>query len=124
MTATSYDLHGARIFACAAEGTKLRNGRDAVDLISEAVPHNADWILIPVERLDPDFFRLGTGVAGEFVQKFVTYRRRLVILGDISHNITASSALRDFVYESNRGEQVWFVTNIGELEKRLAPGRP
>jgi hypothetical protein len=30
-----------------------------------------------------------------------------------------SSALRDFVYETNRGNQVWFVADQEELEKRL-----
>ena len=60
-------------FACAAEGKKLRSDRDAVDLIGEA--HGRDLILIPAERLDDDFFHLRTGVAGAFLQKFVTYGR-------------------------------------------------
>jgi hypothetical protein len=122
MAATSYEVHGVRILACAPDGKKLHGDRDAVALIEEAIRHDADLILIPVERLADDFFRLRTRVAGEIIQKFVTYRRRIAIAGDISQYLEESSALRDFVYESNRGEQVWFVANPEELERELAPG--
>ncbi len=37
----------------------------------------ADWVLIPVECFDDDFFRLKTRIAGEIIQKFVNYRRKL-----------------------------------------------
>jgi hypothetical protein len=62
---------------------------------------------------------LRTGVAGEMLQKFVNYGVKLAILGDVSGYTTASSALRDFIYESNRGETIWFVANRHELEQRL-----
>ncbi|MGA2135550.1 MAG: DUF4180 domain-containing protein [Bryobacteraceae bacterium] len=67
-----------------------------------------------------DFFKLRTRIAGEFVQKFVTYRVRLAIAGDISGYLEGSSALRDFVVECNRGSQVWFVADAQELQTRLA----
>ncbi|MGA3188649.1 MAG: DUF4180 domain-containing protein [Bryobacteraceae bacterium] len=94
----------------------LRTDRDAIELMSEA---RDGMVVIPVERLDDDFFRLKTGVAGAFIQKFVTYGRRLVVVGDISAFLEESSALRDFVYEANRGDHVWFVENLEELERRL-----
>jgi hypothetical protein len=108
-------------FACAAEGKKLRSERDAVDLIGEA--QGSDLILIPAHRLDDDFFRLRTGVAGAFLQKFVTYGRRVAILGDISRYLDESSAFRDFVVEANRGDHVWFVRTIEDLEMRIAQSR-
>jgi hypothetical protein len=43
----------------------------------------------------------------------VTYGRRVAILGDISRYIDESPALRDFVIEANRGDQVWLVSAIG-----------
>jgi hypothetical protein len=108
-------------FACAAEGKKLRSERDAVDLIGEA--QGRDLILIPAERLDDDFFRLRTGVAGAFLQKFVTYGRRIAILGNISRYVDESSSLRDFVVEANRGDHVWFVQTIEDLEMRISRSR-
>lgn len=77
----------------------------------------ARTIVVPVERLDPDFFRLSTGVAGEIVQKFVTYRRRLVVLGDVSSFVERSDAFRDWVHEVNRGSDVRFVADDEELAR-------
>jgi hypothetical protein len=108
-------------FECAAEGKKLRSDRDAVDLIGEA--QGCHLILIPAERLDEDFFLLRTRVAGAFLQKFVTYGRRVAILGDISRYMEESSAWRDFVVEANRGNHVWFVQTIEELDRRIAQSR-
>jgi uncharacterized protein DUF4180 len=97
----------------------VRSERDAVELIGGALGQGARFVAIPAERLDDDFFRLRTGVAGAILQKFVTYRIPLAIVGDISAHVEESSALRDFVYESNRGEHVWFVTDLAELKTRL-----
>jgi hypothetical protein len=106
------------IFYCAPHGTKLRTDRDAVDLIGEA--QGADFIAIPTERLDDDFFRLRTGVAGQMLQKFATYGRRVAIVGDISRYIEESTAFRDFVIESNRGDHLWFADSVAELEQWLS----
>ena len=119
MPAGSYELHGVRVLECATDGAPLRNDRDAVDLISKAWEHRATLIAIPTERLGNDFFRLSTRIAGEIIQKFLIYGLRVAIVGDISQYVNESSALRDFVYESNRGEHVWFLPNIEELDKRL-----
>jgi Domain of unknown function (DUF4180) len=118
----SYVLEGVRIFECAAEGTPLRSGRDATDLMSMAWEHRATLVAIPAERLGDDFFRLKTGVAGEIVQKFVNYHLPLAIVGDISRYLDESTALRDFVRESNRGNQVWFVASIDDLDRRVVRG--
>ena len=118
----TYELHGERIFECAAEGVQLRGDRDAVEIIGAALGHGARLIAIPTERLGIDFFRLKTGVAGAMLQKFVTYGIRVAIVGDISEHMKESSALRDFVYESNRGSHGWFVANVEELEQRLRGG--
>ena len=58
---------------------------------------------MPVARIAPAFFALATGVAGAVVQKFVNYRLRLVVVGDVTEHVAASTALRDFVREANRG---------------------
>lgn len=92
-----------------ADGPPLRSGEDAIGLIFAA---HADWIAVPVERFDPAFFDLSTGVAGEFVQKFVNYGQRLAIVGEVPGE---SAALRGFVRECNRGRQVRFVTDPAEL---------
>ena len=115
-----YELHGVRVVECAPDGKKLRTYQDAVDLIGKTFENRATLIVIPVECLDDEFFELKTRIAGELIQKFVQYRRRLVILGDISRHLAESSALRAFVNESNRGKEVWFLASRDDLEERLA----
>jgi hypothetical protein len=51
-------------------GPLLSSGADALGLIYDDGSREADWIAVPVARLDPAFFTLSSGVAGEFVQKF------------------------------------------------------
>jgi Domain of unknown function (DUF4180) len=114
-----YDLHGVRILERPAEGSPIRSSQDAIDLIGEAHSRQAAVVVIPAERLGDDFFRLKTGLAGEIIQKFVTYGVRLAILGDLSHYLNDSDALRDFVYESNNASHCWFVTDRKELQRRL-----
>lgn len=111
--------HGVRILAYPADGSTVTTDRDAVDLIAQAFDHQPDLILLPVERLNEGFFTLSTRIAGEIVQKFVTYGIRLAIIGDISRHLEASSALRDYVRETNRGHQVWFVADLSELDAQL-----
>ena len=80
-------------------------------MIQETFGTGIRLAVVPVERLDPDFFVLRTGVAGAFVQKLVQYRLRLVVVGDISAQIAASDALRDWVREVNRGRDILFVAD-------------
>ena len=82
-------------------GPLVGSERDATDILGEAFAHNATVIVIPAARLDPDFLRLRSGLAGNFIQKLQNYHCRLVVLGDISAAVAASTALRDFVYETN-----------------------
>lgn len=93
----------------------------ANDVIGDAWSEEATLIAIPVARLDPAFFDLRSLVAGEFLQKIVNYRLRVAILGDISAFVAESGALRDFVWESNRGTQVWFLDDEAALLARLVP---
>jgi len=118
----AHDLHGFQVFECPAEGPPLRSDRDATDLIGTARSHGASLIAIPTSRLDDDFFQLRTRIAGEILQRFVTYRVRVAIVGDISRHLSDSSALRDFVRECNRGDQIWFVSDLAELARRLSTG--
>ena len=92
---------------------------DAADK-AEAASADAGLIVLPANRLAPEFFQLSTGVAGEMLQKFVLYRKRLAIIGDLSMYTQESKALRDFVYESNRGPAIWFLVDRSQLEDRLS----
>ncbi len=115
-----YESGGVRIFECGGEGPLLRSDRDATHLIGEAAGVDAGLTVVPVNRLDPEFFSLRTRLAGEFLQKFVTYGKRIAILGEIPAEFSQSRALHDFIVECNRGQQIWFVHSREELAERLA----
>jgi hypothetical protein len=117
-------LDGVPVLVCATEGSPLRDDREAVDLIAQAqFGHCAEWVAVPVDRLTPEFFQLRTGVAGAIVQKFVQYRTRLAVVGDVAAHLAASDAVQDWVREANRGRHIWFVADLAELEQRLATAR-
>jgi len=113
------EFAGHRALVLSPTGPLLRSEDDARDLIQETFGTDIRLAVVPVERLDPEFFALRTGVAGAFVQKLVQYRLRLVVLGDVSAQTAASDALRDWVREVNRGRDILFVDDLGALEARL-----
>ena len=110
---------GSGIIRLPLDGPRLAVGQDALDAIGQAWGSDASTIVVPVERLDPGFFDLRTGVLGELTQKFVNYRIRLVVLGDVTGHTQESSAFRDYVRETNGGDQVWFLADNAELATRL-----
>ncbi|MGO1075851.1 DUF4180 domain-containing protein [Inquilinus sp. CA228] len=107
------------IMACDAEGPMIDSPQRAVDLIGEAMFAGASVIALPASRLGPAFFQLRTGLAGEIAQKAVNYWLKLVVIGDISTHLAASSALRDWVREANRGREIWFEPSLDSLAARL-----
>ena len=98
-----------------ATGPLLAQESDALDIIGEAFGQQAELITIPAGRLSPDFFRLGTGLAGAMLQKFTNYQLRVAIVGDISAFTDKSAPLQDFLRVSNRRGQVRFLGSQAEL---------
>ena len=115
------DISGIRVLFFDPTGPTIAAPGDANDLIGEAWGQEATFLAIPAERLAPEFFQLRSLLAGEIIQKIVTYRLRVAIIGDISAHVEASDALRDYVWESNRGTQVWFLPSEEALREKLAP---
>ena len=120
MPDTLTTIRDVQALVCAPDGKKLASEGEAIDLIGEALQLGAELVVVPVERLTEDFFELKSGLAGQILQKFVNYRRRLVILGDISQYVAQSRSFKDFVYEANYGTQIWFLKDSQELDERLS----
>lgn len=74
-------------------------------------------IVIDKKLIVEDFFVLSTGLAGEILQKYTNYGGRIAIYGDYSHY--TSKPLKDFIYESNKGKDVFFVTTKEEAVEKL-----
>jgi len=83
-----------------------------LNLLGDLYYQGFDKIIVHEENITPDFFNLNTGIAGEILQKFSNYRVRLAIIGDFTkYN---SKSINDFIYESNKGRQIVFVTSVSE----------
>ena len=74
-------------------------------------------IVIDKKLIVEDFFILSKGLAGEILQKYVNYGGRIAIYGDYSHY--TSKPLKDFIYESNKGKDVFFVATQDEAGEML-----
>jgi hypothetical protein len=112
-------LHGVGVLRCAAGGPLLDGESAALDLIGDALGRDAQVVAVPARRVADTFFRLRSGVAGAVMQKFVTYRVRLAVVGDVSAHVAESTALRDFVHETNQGGHIWFLEDYAALDERL-----
>ncbi len=74
-------------------------------------------IVIDKKLITEDFFSLSTRLAGEVLQKYINYGGRIAIYGDFSHY--TSKPLRDFIYESNKGHDVFFAPTEEEAVQML-----
>ncbi|WP_188509232.1 DUF4180 domain-containing protein [Conyzicola nivalis] len=111
---------GTRILFLETDGPALSTAEETSDLIGNAWFEHVGVVAIPVERIDPAFFDLSSQFAGQFAQKAVNYRVTVAVIGDIGAFESRSAAFRDFVWESNRGEHIWFVPDEATLTGKLA----
>lgn len=96
----------------------ISDGQSALDFTgSIAYEHDCRNIVVNKTAITEDFFNLSSGVAGEVAQKLVNYSFKLAIVGDFSGY--TSKPLHDFIYESNKGRHLYFVTDEDEAIKKL-----
>lgn len=74
-------------------------------------------IVINKSAVCDEFFILSSGMAGEILQKFINYHVRMAIYGDYSQY--TSKPLKDFIYESNNGNDFFFVSTKDEAIQKL-----
>lgn len=113
-------IAGHHLYVCAQTGPCLADEAALADVIGAIFSAGVTMAVLPLSRLGPDFLDLSTGVAGALLQKFITYRLRVAVIGDTSAAEAKSKPLRDFLFESNRGVSVWFCPDMASLQARLA----
>lgn len=76
--------------------------------------YEAETNLIAIDKsaVADEFFILSSGLAGEILQKFINYQAKIAIYGDYSKY--TSKPLKDFIYESNKGKDIFFVSTKEE----------
>ncbi len=111
-----HQINNTTVVEVLSEQYLINNTQDGIDLLGNLYYQGFDKVIIHQKNIVPSFFELKNRIAGEILQKFSTYRVKLVIAGNFS--IYNSSSLDDFIYESNKGNQVNFVASVAEaIEK-------
>lgn len=75
-------------------------------------------IILNKSAICEEFFHLKTKLAGEILQKFINYHVKIAIVGDFS--IYTSKSLKDFIYESNQGKDIFFLQDEKQAIEKLS----
>ena len=88
----------------------ISDEQSAIDMfMTIAFETGENRFIISKENLIEDFFNLSSKIAGDILQKLINYKMKLAIIGDFSNY--DSKALKDFIYECNSGNDVFFIEN-------------
>ena len=96
----------------------ITDTQSALDLVMDIkYKTNSSNIAMNKESIINDFFILRTGIAGEILQKFVNYGIRFAIYGNFEKY--ESKSLKDFMYESNKGKNIYFQPSLSLAINKL-----
>lgn len=111
--------NGNKIALVESDAVCIDSEQSALDL-AVSIQYDCDShnIIVGKHNLSDDFFDLSTRLAGAVLQKFINYHIKLAVVGDFSN--VESAALRDFIFECNRGRDFFFVATEDEAIERLA----
>ena len=91
----------------------VTDAQSALDLLMTArYDLGTKNIVMNKKLIKEEFFILSSGLAGDILQKYINYGGRIAIYGDYSHY--TSKPRRDFIYESNKGHDVFFAATEEE----------
>ena len=97
----------------------IADSQSALDLMMTVkYENNCSRIVLDKKAISEEFFRLSSGIAGEVLQKFINYHTKLAIIGDFSKY--TSKPLHDFIYECNKGNDIFFVDNLDQAVEKLS----
>ena len=88
---------------CLPGEERLAGERQALDLVAACGENGTDRLMLHADNLTEDFYRLRTGVAGEILLKFSTYRIRVAAV--LTSELVDQGRFREMVLEANRGDQ-------------------
>ena len=93
--------------------------QSALDLIATVGFETGCYrIILDKSSICEDFFNLKTKLAGDILQKFVNYHVKIAIVGDFS--AYTSKSLKDFIYESNKGKDIFFLPDEKQAIEKLS----
>ena len=122
MNIKTTETNGHVIAIVQADSVILIDEQSTLDMIMTITyDHNSNRIAINKEAISEDFFILSTKLAGAVLQKFVNYNMKFAVIGDFSGY--TSKALKDFIYECNKGDNIFFVSSEQEAIDKLSKSK-
>ena len=113
---------GAVVAVLSGKEKEMTDAGSALELAMRArYELGADALAIDKRTVEERFFILSSGLAGEVLQKWVNYQVKAAFYGDFT--CYTSKPLRDFMGESNKGGQFFFVATLEEALQRLDAAR-
>lgn len=121
MKVTKIKENNVEIAVVSSSEILITDVQSALDLIA-TVNYEAgcNRMIVDKSAICEDFFHLRTQLAGEILQKFINYQMKIAIVGDFS--AYSSKSLKDFIYESNRGKDIFFLSNEKQAIEKLSIG--
>jgi len=113
------EVNGQKIALVHEDTILLKDEQSALDFImTTSYETSSNRLTLNKEAISEDFFNLNTKLAGNILQKFVNYHIKFAIIGDFS--VYSSQALKDFIYECNKGNHIFFVPTEQEAIEKLS----
>lgn len=116
----THEVEGLQVVELIGNTVVLRSVQSALDMIASLGLFGGGKLIIHKEQIAPEFFDLSTRLAGDILQKFVTYQVRLAIVGDFTET---SDSLSAFMYESNRQGHIFFLADTPAALQAFASGK-
>ncbi len=116
MKIESIEINDTKIAEVISDELIIKTTDDGLDLLGNIYYQGFDKLMLYEKNITPDFFDLKTGIAGEILQKFSTYRVSLAIVGEFDY---ASKSIKDFIYESNKLGHINFVNSKEDAINKL-----
>lgn len=113
-----HEINNVKIAEIKTDDVVLNTVQDALDIMADADYNGARKIILHEENINTGFFKLGTGLAGDILQKFVNYHFKLAVVGDFKKY--ASRNFKSFVYESNTGNNFFFVSDVTDALNKFS----
>lgn len=112
------DCGSGTVAAVSSDDIVITDVDSALDLLMSAkYDAGTEYLVVDKKAVTEDFFVLSSGLAGEILQKYVNYGGKLAIYGDFSHY--TSKPLKDFIFESNKGKDFFFVATKEEAIQKI-----
>lgn len=111
------ELNQQKYIECAVEAPPIANQKDALEWVSICSENEVCRLMLHAENLTEDFFKLRTGVAGDILQKLVTYEIKIAAI--LTPELVNQGRFRDMVLEANRGSHFRVFYNHQDAETWL-----